>query len=139
MHVVIITGAVYATAHAGIKNQKEKVEKLKFVQVKKAPEPPKPKPQEQLVAPPPPKGFQTLAAPINIPDVIPSVDLTKKVTDEADFTGKGVQGGNANGKAGGVRDGPAVLRLPSREAGCAVSRQPLAALSGHAADRRHRG
>lgn len=102
-HVVIITGAVYATAHAGIKNQKEKVEKLNFVQVKKAPEPPKPKPQEQLVAPPPPKGFQTLAAPVNIPDVIPSVDLTKKVTDEADFSGKGVQGGNANGKAGGVQ------------------------------------
>jgi protein TonB len=102
-HVVIITGAVYATAHAGIKNKKEKVEKLNFVQVKKAPEPPKPKPQEQLVAPPPPKGFQTLAAPVNIPDVIPSVDLTKKVTDEADFTGKGVQGGVANGKAGGVQ------------------------------------
>jgi periplasmic protein TonB len=102
MHVVIITGAVYATAHAGIKNEKEKTEKLNFVQVKKAPEPPKPKPQEQLVAPPPPKGFQTLTAPINIPDVIPTVDLTKKMTDEADFTGKGVQGGSANGKAGGV-------------------------------------
>jgi periplasmic protein TonB len=101
MHVIVISGAVYATAHAGIKNQKEKVEKLNFVQVKKAPEPPKPKPQEQLVAPPPPKGFQTLSAPINIPDVIPSVDLTKKVTDEADFTGKGVEGGSANGKEGG--------------------------------------
>jgi periplasmic protein TonB len=102
MHVVIISGAVYATAHAGIKNEKEKVEKLNFVQVKKAPEPPKPKPQEQLVAPPPPKGFQTLTAPVNIPDVIPNVDLTKKVTDEADFTGKGAEGGSANGKAGGV-------------------------------------
>jgi periplasmic protein TonB len=102
MHVVIITGAVYATAHAGIKNEKEKTEKLNFVQVKKAPEPPKPKPQEQLAAPPPPKGFQTLTAPINIPDVIPTVDLTKKVTDEADFSGKGVEGGSANGKEKGV-------------------------------------
>ena len=45
-------------------------------------------------APPPPKGFQVLTAPINIPDVIPDVDLTKKVTDEADFTGKGVAGGS---------------------------------------------
>ena len=97
-HVVLITGAVYATAHAGIKNTKEKEEKLNFVQVKKAAEPPKPKPQEQLLAPPPPKGFQTLAAPINIPDAIPNVDLTKSVTNEADFTGKGVQGGVGNGK-----------------------------------------
>ena len=106
-HVMVISLAVYATAHAGIKNEKEKVEKLNFVQVKpKAPEAPKPKPQEQLVAPPPPKGFQTLSAPINIPDVIPNVDLTKKVTDEADFTGKGVQGGAANGKSGPVSDQP---------------------------------
>jgi len=102
-HVIVISLAVYATAHAGIKNTKEKVEKLNFVQVKpKAPEPPKPKPQEQLLAPPPPKGFQTLTAPVNIPDMIPNVDLTKKVTDEADFTGKGVEGGSASGKEKGV-------------------------------------
>jgi periplasmic protein TonB len=102
-HVVVISLAVYATAHAGIKNTKEKVEKLNFVQVKpKAPEPPKPKAQEQLVAPPPPKGFQTLTAPVNIPDVIPNVDLTRKVTDEADFSGKGVEGGAANGKDKGA-------------------------------------
>ena len=31
LHVVTITGAIYATAHAGIKNEKEKVEKLDFV------------------------------------------------------------------------------------------------------------
>jgi len=102
MHVVVISLAVYATAHAGIKNQKEKVEKIQFAQVKpKAPEQPKPPPKDQLVAPPPPKGFKTLSAPVNIPDVIPNVDLTKKVTDEADFSGKGVEGGAANGKEGG--------------------------------------
>ena len=44
-----------------------------------------------------------LTAPVNIPDVIPSVDLTKKVTDEADFTGKGAAGGVAKGNA---VDGP---------------------------------
>jgi protein TonB len=97
-HVTIITLAVYGTLHAGIKNEKEKVEKIQFAVVKKAPEAAKPPPpKEQLMAPPPPKGFQTLAAPVNIPDVIPNVDLTKKVTDEADFTGKGVAGGRANG------------------------------------------
>ena len=34
-----------------------------------------------------------LTAPVNIPDVLPDIDLTKKVTNEADFTGKGVAGG----------------------------------------------
>ncbi len=139
MHVVIISGAVYATAHAGIKNQKEKVEKLNFVQVKKAPEPPKPKPQEQLVAPPPPKGFQTLSAPINIPDVIPSVDLTKKVTDEADFTGKGVEGGSANGKEGGHATDQPYFDFQVEKQAVSVSRQPDAALPRHAPDRGHHG
>jgi periplasmic protein TonB len=97
-HVVLISLAVYATAHAAIKNEKEKVEKIEFAQVKKAPPPPpKPPPPQATLAPPPPKGFQVLKAPIDIPDVIPDVDLTKRVTDEADFTGKGVAGGNAKG------------------------------------------
>jgi protein TonB len=43
-----------------------------------------------------------LTAPVNIPDVIPDVDLTKKVTDEADFTGKGAVGGNSHGAVGGT-------------------------------------
>jgi protein TonB len=34
--------------------------------------------------------------------VIPDIDLTKKVTDEADFTGKGVAGGTSKGVAGGT-------------------------------------
>jgi protein TonB len=51
---------------------------------------------------PPPKGFQVLAAPIKIPDVIPQIDLSKKVTDENDFSGKGVAGGTAKGIVGGT-------------------------------------
>src|SRR5580704_13897673 len=103
-HVVLLTGAIYVTAHAAIKNQKEKVEKIQFAEMKKeAPPPPKPPPpKDAIVAPPPPKGFQVLTAPVNIPDVIPNVDLTKKVTDEADFSGKGVAGGVAKGKEGGT-------------------------------------
>jgi len=54
-----------------------------------------------VVAPPPPKGFQVLTAPIEIPNVIPDIDLSKKVTDEADFSGKGVAGGIAKGVEGG--------------------------------------
>ena len=96
MHVVLIFLAVKATLNAGVK--KEKVEeKVNFVEVKKdEPPPPKEKPPEVMVAPPP-KGFQTLTAPVNIPDVLPEIDLSKKVTNEADFTGKGVQGGRDKG------------------------------------------
>jgi protein TonB len=34
--------------------------------------------------------------------VLPDIDLSKKVTDEADFSGKGVAGGRANGVVGGT-------------------------------------
>jgi protein TonB len=51
---------------------------------------------------PPPKGFQVLTAPIKIPDVLPDIDLSKSVTREEDFTGKGVAGGTAKGIVGGT-------------------------------------
>jgi protein TonB len=51
---------------------------------------------------PPPKGFQVLRAPVEIPIKIPDIDLSKKVTDEADFSGKGVKGGIAKGVEGGT-------------------------------------
>jgi protein TonB len=105
VHAVLITLAAVATAGAAIHNEKEKVEKIQFTEAPKPPPPPPPKappPPNVVVAPPPPKGFQVLTAPINIPDVLPTVDLTKKVTDEADFSGKGVAGGVAKGKEGGT-------------------------------------
>jgi protein TonB len=98
MHVVLIGGAVVATAQARQALEKPKQEKIDFVEVKKnEPEPPKNEPPPQVAAPPPPKGFQVLNAPVEIPDVLPDIDLSKKVTDEADFTGKGQQGGSAKG------------------------------------------
>jgi protein TonB len=99
IHVVLIALAVQATLNAGQKKEKRD-EKIDFVEVKKdEPPPPKEKPPEVQVAPPP-KGFQTLTAPVNIPDVLPDIDLTKKVTNEADFTGKGVAGGREKGVVG---------------------------------------
>src|SRR5437764_14841982 len=95
----ITTAAVYATAHATIEIEKPKAEKVEFVEMKKD-EPPPPKeqpPPEVIAAPPPPKGFQVLTAPIKIPEVLPDIDLSKKVTDENDFSGKGVAGGIAKG------------------------------------------
>src|SRR5215210_8306453 len=106
LHSALIAAAVYGTLHAREVMEKPKQEDVKFVEVKKEPPPPPkeepPPPKDVVAAPPPPKGFQVLTAPIKIPDVIPDIDLTKKVTDEADFSGKGIEGGIAKGVAGGT-------------------------------------
>lgn len=106
-HTAIVAGLIVVTKNAGIVNEKPKEEKVDFVEVKKdepkppEPEEPPPPPPDAVAAPPPPKGFQVLSAPIEIPNVIPEIDLSKKVTDEADFSGKGVAGGIAKGVEGG--------------------------------------
>jgi protein TonB len=98
-HVGLVTGAVYATAHAADTLQKPKEEKVDFVEVKKeeAPKPKAPPPPELAAVPPPPLGHQVLTAPVEIPNVLPDIDLTKSVTNEADFSGKGATGGFAKG------------------------------------------
>ena len=105
LHTVLIGAAVYATARAGVKDEKSKAEKIQFVEMKK--EPPKvpdkpPPPKEVVVKPPPPKGFQVLRAPVRIDIKIPEIDLSKAITNEHDFSGKGVKGGTGTGVVGGV-------------------------------------
>ena len=106
-HGALIVVAVVVTANAGIADDKTKQEKIQFVEMKKEPPKPKPKeppppPKEVVMKAPPPKGFQVLRAPVEIPIKIPDIDLSKKVTDEADFTGKGVKGGSGKGVEGGT-------------------------------------
>jgi protein TonB len=107
LHSILVGLAVYATANAAIKNEKPRQEKIDFVETPKdeppppKDEPPPPPPPDVVAAPPPPKGFQVLTAPVDIPDVIPDIDLSKKVTDENDFSGKGVAGGTSKGVEGG--------------------------------------
>jgi protein TonB len=106
IHAILIGGAVYGTLEAKEAIEKPKAEKVEFVEMKKEEPPPPEKapepPPDLVAAPPPPKGFQVLSAPIKIPDVLPEIDLSKKVTDEADFSGKGVQGGISKGVVGGT-------------------------------------
>jgi protein TonB len=108
IHALLITAAVFGTLQASQQLEKPKAEKVEFVDMKKKDEPPPPKeepkpmPKDVVAAPPPPKGFQVLTAPIKVPDVLPDIDLSKKVTDEADFTGKGVAGGTSKGVVGGT-------------------------------------
>lgn len=106
LHTGLIVLAVVATTRAAVEFEKPKQEKVDFVEVKKdEPPPPKdeppPPPPDVVAAPPPPKGFQILTAPVEIPDVLPDIDLSKKITDEADFSGKGVAGGTSKGVEGG--------------------------------------
>ena len=116
LHVALVAAAVFGTINAGQAEEEETVEEVKFVETKPdeppPPEPdqPPPPPPDVTVAPPPPKGFQVLTAPVEIPDVIPDIDLSKKVTDEADFSGKGVAGGVAKGVEGGT--GPVTTDQP---------------------------
>lgn len=128
LHVVVIFLAVFATARAGTrKAEKTRAENVRYVTVKKeeppppkkepppppkvkqtpkpkTPEPPKPKLVEapKVQAPAPPQGFKVLAPPVAVPTKIPTVDLSKALTNENDFSGKGVAGGSASGVKGGT-------------------------------------
>jgi len=127
-HSAILFFAVYATARAVVaKDKEDRQSKVRFVEMKKEPPPPEVKKKEPPPPPPkvkkpvtehnptplppapkeeiaPPKGFKTLEAPVNVPIAIPKIDLSAKVTDEADFSGKGVKGGSASGKEGSEGD-----------------------------------
>lgn len=128
-HSAIIFLVVFATGRAAMTKDENPEEKVNFVKVKtkeppppvkkdeppppKKPEPPKVKPKTPPKAPPmpkleaapaPPKGFEVLRAPVNVPVEIPKVDLSGPVTNEADFSGKGVAGGTAKGVEGGTGD-----------------------------------
>jgi protein TonB len=107
VHAAVIALAVVVTANAGLKkDEKVKAEDITFMETPKEkpppPEPEKPPPPDVVVTPPPPKGFQTIVAPIDIPDKIPEPDLSKAVTDAADFSGTGVAGGTSKGVVGGT-------------------------------------
>jgi periplasmic protein TonB len=98
-HYGLILFVIYTSAQAATQDDGPKQEKVDFVEVKKEEvvkkeEPP---PPELVAAPPPPKGFQVLTAPVEIPNVLPDIDLTRRVTNELDFTGKGQQGGFSTG------------------------------------------
>lgn len=105
LHSVVAVLAVYATASAGIEAEKSRQENIKFIETPKAKEvevkKEEPPPPEKVAVIPPPKGFQVLRAPVEIPIEIPEVDLSKRVTREEDFSGKGVAGGTATGVVGG--------------------------------------
>ncbi len=73
-----------------------------------APDPPPPPDEVERadrvikLADPPPQGFQTVPPVSAIPTVIPPVDPTQRPFDPRDFTGRGMEGGVADGVLGGT-------------------------------------
>ena len=113
LHVMLVTVAVYATARA---NEPEQVpdETARYTEVR----PPEEKPKPKEIEPPPSetkvirlKGYQSLTAPIEIPTVLPNINLADAVTNPDDFDPKGgAKGGFANG-TDTVRNDPEMVRF----------------------------
>src|SRR5215207_2603559 len=106
-HALLVTLAVMATRAALDAPPVSAPESAILLFVPKPPSPPPPEvkresPPSVVVADPPPKGFQTVAALTDIPQVIPPVDLSQRPLDPRDFTGRGVEGGVAEGVVGGT-------------------------------------
>lgn len=105
VHGVLIFAAIKATQGVAEEMADRPIDTtmvfLKPPEPVKQPEPPPP--EEVIVsANPPPKGFQTVIAPTDIPKDIPPIDLNQKPFDPKDFTGKGIEGGVATGVVGGT-------------------------------------
>lgn len=114
-HVALIAGIVAVTANAGVAHETREEQRVIYT----APPPPPPPvvvPRDRVVAPPLEKGFPTLKAPIEIPDVIPPIDVTKAITREDAWTGIGRPGGSPDGVVGtGITSAPNTDGVFTRE------------------------
>lgn len=105
VHGVLVFGAIKATQGVAetIADRPVDTTMVFLRPPEPAPQVETPPPQDVIVsANPPPKGFQTVVAPTDIPKEIPPVDLNQRPFDPKDFTGKGVEGGVAAGVTGGT-------------------------------------
>src|SRR5215207_1529293 len=87
-HYGLILVVIYTSAEAADVDSRPRAEKVVFTQPEKnepketrAPEP------ELIIAPAPPKTVPVLTAPIDIPNTLPEIDLTKAPTDPNAYSG----------------------------------------------------
>ncbi|HEX7089394.1 MAG TPA: TonB family protein [Longimicrobiales bacterium] len=112
-HGALVAGLVWATLAVGQETE-EPEEQVTLFQLPEEepippPPPPPPPPEVRVEAPPEaledvPRGFQTLSMPtVILPEIPPPSTFA---TNELDFSGEGVEGGKADGKAveGGTGD-----------------------------------
>lgn len=113
-HTGIITAAVFATM--GVVHESQEVNMDTIMLTFDEPEPDQPdEPPPPVITSlnPPPKGFQVLSAPVDIPREIPPIDLNQRF-DPRDYSGVGVEGGVFSGVEGGT--GPVDLTQVFAEA-----------------------
>lgn len=112
-HTGIIWFAITATMSVGeiVQQLSQDTTMIFFIEQEEEPEPEEPPPPQIAALKPPPKGFQTLVAPIEIPTEIPPVNLNERF-DPRDYSGVGVEGGIAEG----VGTGPVDLEMVFIEA-----------------------
>jgi len=105
----LMVAMVYATNRVAEEVQKVNIDTimLSLDQPEKPPEekPPEEAPPVVTSLNPPPRGFQVLTAPVDIPTEIPPVNLQERF-DPRDYSGVGVEGGVFSGVEGGT--GPVV-------------------------------
>ncbi len=91
LHASLIVLAIQATLNAGQTREKPAAD-LTYVDVKKD-GPPPPQRKATDVRPAPTRApVPTLDAPVNIPDELPEIDLTRPPTDASDWIGKPILG-----------------------------------------------
>ena len=88
-HYGLVLAAIYSSAQAATAGDGPRQEKIAFVEPPKPEVKRQPTPPELVVAPRPPQTTPLLIAPVDIPTVLPEIDLTHRVTDPNEFNRPG--------------------------------------------------
>ena len=97
-HYGLILVVIYTSAEAADVSSRSRVEKIIFEDLEKTKPKETPRAQPELiVAPAPPKTVPILTAPIDIPNTLPEIDLTKAPTDPNAYSGDRRSSGSSSG------------------------------------------
>ena len=88
-HYGLILVVLYTSAEAANVDNRPRVEKVQYLQAKKPEPPPQRRPEPELTAAPPiVKAVAPLMAPLEIPNALPEIDLTRPATDPELYSGR---------------------------------------------------
>jgi protein TonB len=89
-HYGLILAVLYTSAEASIVDDGPKQEKIRYIEPEPVEPAPKQDPPPELIAAPQPvKVASALVAPVEIPNVLPDIDLSRAPTDPSQFSGRG--------------------------------------------------
>ena len=117
-HAVLIAGIIMLTAKAGVAREVVEEHALTYTKIDPPPPPPPPDaaPPLRVFTQSVMKGFSKLIPFVDIPDVIPRVDLNAAIAQEPAWTSVGTPGGSPNGRPSGAITAPgAVGNIFTRE------------------------